>query len=379
LNPIYLDHNATTPIAPEVIETIAETAAKFWANPSSSHPLGRSACEELARRRETIARFIGADPSEIVFTAGGSEADTLALIGAARANGEKGRHILVSAVEHHAILENCHTLAEEGFDIETLPVDTDGRVRAETVEKALRNDTILVSIMHANNEVGTIQPIAEIGEQLKRRKILFHCDAAQSVGKIPVDVGNLKVDLLTCSSHKIYGPKGTGFLYVRRGTPLKPILRGGGQEGGLRSGTEDLPAIAGLAHALKLAAGRMEEERAELTHLRETFFETLAGSIKGVTRNSPKEGCLPGTLSLAVEGISSAMLLKRLDGEGICLSASAACASGSPTPSHVLSAMGIPPERAKETLRISFGRSNREEEIPRVVKVITSAVHQFRV
>lgn len=377
LNTIYLDHNATTPVAPEVIETMAETAGRFWANPSSSHSLGRSACKELARSREMIARFIGADPSEIVFTAGGSEADNLALIGAARANREKGRHILVSAVEHHAVLASCEILSGEGFEIETLPVDSQGRVRAESVAEALRDDTILVSVMHANNEVGTIQPIAEIGTQLKERGILFHSDAAQSVGKIPVDVGNMKVDLLTCSSHKIYGPKGTGFLYVRRGTPLKPILHGGGQEGGRRAGTEDLPAIAGLARALKLASEKMEEERTALTSLRENFFETLTGSVEDVTRNSPKEACLPGTLSLAIGGISSATLLLRLDERGIRLSASAACTSGSLTPSHVLTAMGVPPDRAGATLRISFGRSNREEEIPRLVEAIRSAVQEI--
>ncbi len=377
LETIYLDHNATTPIAPEVIEAIAKTAENFWANPSSGHPLGRAAANELAQYREAIARFIGAEPSEIVFTGGGSEADNLALIGAARANRQKGRHILVSAVEHHAILESCEILKAEGFQIDLLPVDNRGRVQAETVGKALRDETILVSVMHGNNEVGTIQPVSEIGAMLRERKILFHSDAAQSIGKIPVDVEKMHVDLLTCASHKIYGPKGMGFLYVREGTHLTPIIHGGSQEGGFRAGTENLPSIAGLACALKLASGRMEQEREELIHLREHFFEMLSGTVKGVDRNSPKEECLPGTLSLAIEGISSAALLDRLEGEGICLSASAACTTESTVASHVLTAMGISPERAASTLRISFGRSNREEEIPKVVEAIRTAIQEF--
>jgi len=378
LKTIYLDHNATTPIAPEVIEAMGNRAKKFWANPSSGHLAGRAAAEELARNREAIARFIGAVPPEIVFTAGGSEADNLALLGAARANRQKGRHILVSAVEHHAVLKSCEVLEGEGFEIGVLPVDGKGRVGPETVKSALRDDTILVSVMHANNEVGTIQPIAEIGKILRDRRILFHSDAAQSVGKIPVDVDAMHVDLLTCAAHKIYGPKGTGFLYVRRGISLTPLLHGGGQEGGRRAGTEDLPSIAGLACALQLASARMVQEREQLTRMRECFFEMLSGAVRGVTRNSPKEGSLPGTLSVAVEGVAGAQLPDRLSREGICLSASAACTSESVVASHVLTAMGISPERAASTLRISFGRSNREEEIPRVVKAIKSAVHQLR-
>ncbi|PIW86078.1 MAG: cysteine desulfurase NifS, partial [Nitrospirae bacterium CG_4_8_14_3_um_filter_50_41] len=270
---IYLDHNATTPVDPDVIDVMAETARRLWANPSSSHSPGLEAREELEQRRGAIARFIGAKPKEIIFTSGGTESDNLAVFGAARANQTKGRHLLVSSIEHHAVLESCKILSEQGFDVSYLPVDRDGRVDPDDVKKGIRKDTVLISVMHANNEVGTLQPIAEIGRFARESGILFHTDAAQSVGKIPVHVDDLYVDLLTGSSHKIYGPKGVGFLYVRTGTSLSPLLLGGGQERGLRSGTENLPGIAGLAKALETAKTGIQKEAVDLAKLRDSLWD----------------------------------------------------------------------------------------------------------
>ncbi len=373
---IYLDHNATTPIDPAVIEVMAETARRFWANPSSGHSQGLAAREELERGRTFVARFIGAEPSEVVFTAGGTESDNLALIGAARANQKKGKHFLVSSIEHHAVLASCEILRDDGFEIDFLPVDRYGRVDPEDVKKRIRNDTILVSVMHANNEVGTIQPVSEIGRIVKERGVLFHSDAAQSLGKIPVKVDELSVDLLTCSSHKIYGPKGLGFLYVRKGTRLSPLIVGGGQEGGIRSGTENLPGISGLAKAFEIA--KLDEEAPLLSRLRDSLFEELSHSLDGLHLNGHPGERLPGTLSFSIEGVLNSELLKMLYEQGISLSASAACATGSIKSSHVLSAMGIPLEQAAGTLRISFGRLNKDEEIPQIVESISSSVNRLR-
>ncbi len=378
LQSIYLDHNATTAVDPAVIDVMGETATHFWANPSSGHEPGRRAGEVLRLAHESIAGFIGAAPGEIIFTGGGTEADNLALLGAARARGSQGRHVVISAAEHHAILESCTVLRREGFDITELPVDRHGRVDPAHVQKALRSETVLVSIMHANNEVGTIQPVAEIGSLLRARGILFHSDAAQSIGKLPVQVDQLNVDLLTCSSHKIYGPKGVGFLYVRTGTPLVPLLVGGGQEQGLRAGTENLPGIAGLAEALEIAAQRMGAEANTLRGLRETLWEGLAGAVDGLRLNGHPTERLPGTLNFSVEGVLSSDLLALLDEAGLCVSASAACTSGSSHPSHVLAAMGVPVELAAGTLRLSLGRSNSEEQIPQIIEHIAAAVHQLR-
>lgn len=378
MNPIYLDHNATTPVDPDVINVMAETARRLWANPSSSHSPGLEASEELEQRRGAIARFIGAKPKEIIFTSGGTESDNLAVFGAARANQTKGRHLLVSSIEHHAVLESCKVLSEQGFDVSYLPVDQDGQVDPDDVKKGIRKDTVLVSVMHANNEVGTVQPIAEIGRLAMESGILFHTDAAQSVGKIPVHVDKLYVDLLTCSSHKIYGPKGVGFLYVRTGTSISPLLVGGGQEGGHRSGTENLPGIAGLAKALEIAAIGMQKEGIYLSQLRDSLFDSLSSSLDGLHLNGHMTSRLPGTLSLSIEGIKSADLIKLLNQKRIFVSASAACTAASIHPSHVLSAMGISLHRAAGTLRISLGRSTRKEDFPYIVDALSSSVNQLR-
>jgi cysteine desulfurase len=375
---IYLDHNATTPVDPKVIEVMATTSRTLWANPSSGHRLGRLSAEALANCRASIARFIAARPGEILFTSGGTEADNLALIGVSRANRDRGRHILISSVEHHAVFESCDLLQREGFDVTTLPVDETGMVNPDDAARAIDNNTILISVMHANNEVGTIQPVSEIGRIARERGVLFHTDAAQSLGKIPVNVDDLNADLLTCSSHKIYGPKGVGFLYVRRGTRLTPLLIGGGQEQGARSGTENLPGIAGLALAMEIAGEGMEAEGTRLRRFRETILKGLVDHLEGVSANGHPTDRLPGTLSLSISGIGSADLLELLNRKGVYLSASAACTTDSITPSHVLAAMGVSQKQAAGTVRISLGRTNGEADIPEVVEAITSSVKQLR-
>jgi len=378
LKQIYLDHNATTPVDPDVIDVMAETARRLWANPSSSHSPGLEAREELEQRRGAIARFIGAKPKEIIFTSGGTESDNLAVFGAARANQTKGRHLLVSSIEHHAVLESCKILSEQGFDVSYLPVDRDGRVDPDDVKKGIRKDTVLISVMHANNEVGTLQPIAEIGRFARESGILFHTDAAQSVGKIPVHVDDLYVDLLTGSSHKIYGPKGVGFLYVRTGTSLSPLLLGGGQERGLRSGTENLPGIAGLAKALETAKTGIQKEAVDLAKLRDSLWDALSRSLNGIYLNGHATSRLPGTLNLSIDGVKSSDLIPLLNQKGIFVSASAACTTSSIRPSHVLSAMGVSLRHAAGTLRISLGRSTREEDLPYIVNALSSSVNQLR-
>lgn len=378
MDPIYLDYNATTPVDPEVMAVMADTAEKHWANPSSGHRLGREAAEALATNRAAIARFVGADPDEIIFTGGGTEADNLAMTGVARANRDRGKHLLVSSVEHHAILESCDQLEREGFEIGRLPVDNLGWVNPDDVSREIRGDTILISVMHANNEVGTIEPVAEIGRIAGKRGVLFHTDAAQTVGKIPVDVDRLHVDLLTCASHKIYGPKGIGFLYARAGTALNPLLVGGGQEKHRRSGTENIPAVAGLAQALKIAEARMETEGDSLRKLRDGLHNRLTDRLDGITLNGHPTERLPGTLNISIAGVSAAELLVRLDAEGIFLSASAACTTESVHPSHVLTAMGIGERQAAGTLRISLGRATEERHIPQVADAIITTVHQLR-
>lgn len=375
---IYLDFNATTPVEPEVMAVMAETAGTYWANPSSGHRLGRQAAEALASSRGAIARFIGAEPDEIIFTAGGTEADNLAIIGVARANRHRGKHLLVSAVEHHAILESCVQLEREGFEIGRLPVDSSGRVNPDDISREIRGDTILISVMHANNEVGTIEPVAEIGRIARERDVLFHTDAAQTVGKIPVDVNRLHLDLLTCASHKIYGPKGIGFLYARDGTALAPLLVGGGQEKHRRSGTENIPAVAGLARALEIAESRLAGEGASLTKLRDGLHRRLTDGLAGITLNGHPTQRLPGTLNISIAGVRATDLILRLDAEGIFVSASAACTTDSVRPSHVLTAMGIGERQAMGTLRISLGRATEERHIPQVADAIITAVGQLR-
>ena len=374
---IYMDHAATTPVDPRVVDAMLPFFTERFGNASSVHQFGQEAREAVERAREGVARAIGARPSEIVFTSGATEADNFAILGAAWANEDRGRHIITSAVEHHAVLEPCRFLESRGFEVTYLPVDPYGRVDPDDVRRAIRPDTILISVMHANNEIGTLQPVAEIARVGRERGILVHTDAAQSVGILPVHVDALGVDLLSLSAHKRYGPKGVGALYIRRGSRVARILHGGAHERNRRAGTENVPGIVGLGAALDLALQVMEDEAARLRRLGDRLRAGLA-QIDGARLNGHPTERLPGLLSISFAGTDSESLLLALDLRGVAASSGSACTAGSLEPSHVLSAIGLPPEVAAGTLRFSLGRGTTEEEVDQVVALMPEIVAAVR-
>ncbi len=375
---VYLDHNATSPVAEEVLEAMVECYRKIPGNASSVHSFGREARDAVEGAREKVARLIGADPQEIVFTSGGTESDNTAIKGVCSALRERGNHIITSAVEHHAVLNTCDYMKRKGFEVTVLPVDEYGMVSPQAVEDAITDKTILVSIMHANNEVGTIQPIEEISRITSKHGIVFHTDAVQSVGKIPVNVDELGVDLLSLSAHKFYGPKGVGALYVRKGTRMHPLLHGGHHENNRRAGTENVQGIVGLGAAAELAMREMEEESRLLSELRDMLQEGLTSRIESVHVMGHPEKRLPNTLNVCIEYVEGESIVLGLDIEGIAVSTGSACTSGSLEPSHVLSAMGVPPELAQGSLRFSFGRNNTREDVEKVLEVLPSIVRRLR-
>lgn len=374
---VYLDHSATTPIRPEVVEAMTATLTEQFGNPSSIHSFGRAAKKLLEEAREQVALLIGARPEEIVFTSGGTEADNMAVIGTALANRKKGKHIITSAIEHHALLDSCQWLEKNGFEVTYLPVDRDGLVRVDDVLEAIRDDTILISVMHVNNEVGTIQPIEEIGKIARERGIIFHSDAVQSVGKIPVDVNELQVDLLTVSAHKIYGPKGVGCLYIRKGTRLQPIHFGGGQERKRRPGTENMPGIVGFGKACELARLDLPEEQ-KLAVLRDKLIDGLLEKIPDCRLNGHRTKRVPTNVNISIRYVEGESMLLSLDLVGIAASSGSACTSGSLDPSHVLLAMGIPHEIAHGSLRMTLGRDNTEEDVDYVLEQLPKIVERLR-
>ncbi|WP_019850928.1 cysteine desulfurase NifS [Desulfitobacterium sp. PCE1] len=376
---VYLDHSATTPVDPEVAKLMMTYYTEKYGNPSSVHSFGRDAKAALENARESVAKLLGAQPTEITFTSGGTEADNLAIIGTAEAQSKKGKHIITSAVEHHAVLETCEFLEKNGYELTIVPVNEEGLIAVEDVEKAIRPDTILITIMHANNEVGTIQPIAEIGKLARDKGIVFHVDAVQSFGKIPIDVVAMNVDLMTVSSHKIYGPKGVGALYIRKGVRVIPRIYGGGQEKKRRSGTENTPGIIGFGKACEIAAQRMEEEAAREAKLRDRLLEGIMEKIDYVKLNGPQgEKRLPGILNVSIQFIEGEALLLSLDMMGIAASSGSACTSGSLDPSHVLLAMGLTHEIAHGSLRFSFGRQSTEEDVDYVLEQLPKIVERLR-
>ncbi|AHF07451.1 cysteine desulfurase NifS [Desulfitobacterium metallireducens] len=376
---VYLDHSATTPVDPEVAQLMMTYYTEKYGNPSSVHSFGQEAKEGLEIAREQVAALIGAQENEITFTSGGTEADNLAVLGTADAQRKNGKHIITSAIEHHAVLETCEYLEKSGFELTVIPVDEEGLVDPEAVAHAIRPDTILISIMHANNEVGTIQPIAEIGKIAKEKGVTFHVDAVQSLGKIPIDVKAMNVDLLTMSSHKIYGPKGVGALYIRKGVKLSPRVYGGGQEKKRRSGTENLPGIVGFGKACELAGKRMEEEEKQLKVLRDRLMDGILEKIDYVKVNGPRgDKRLPNNVNVSVQYVEGESLLLSLDMMGIAASSGSACTSGSLDPSHVLLAMGLKHEIAHGSLRFSLGRQNTEEDIDYVLEQLPKIVERLR-
>ncbi|HBV88984.1 MAG TPA: cysteine desulfurase NifS [Desulfosporosinus sp.] len=376
---VYLDHSATTPVDPEVAAIMMTYYTEKYGNPSSVHGFGREAKQALEQARNQVAELIGAASGEITFTSGGTEADNLAILGTAEALRKKGKHIITSCIEHHAVLETCEYLEKNGFDLTVIPVDEEGIISVDALRKAIRPDTILITIMHANNEVGSIQPISEIGKLAKEQGIVFHVDAVQSLGKIPVNVEELNVDLLTVSGHKIYGPKGVGALYVRKGLRIVPLVHGGGQEKKRRSGTENTPGIIGFGKACELAGQRMADDAEHQRKLRDKLINGILERIDFVKVNGPLgEKRLPNNVNVSIRYVEGESLLLSLDMLGIAASSGSACTSGSLDPSHVLLGMGLIHEIAHGSLRFSLGRQNTEEDIDYVLEQLPKIVERLR-
>lgn len=375
---IYLDHAATTPTHPEVVKAMLPYFTDVFGNPSSIYYCGQEARGAVEEARTKVAELIGARNEEIVFTSGGTEADNYALKGVAYANEHKGDHIITTSIEHHAVMEACKFLQSKGFRITYLPVDEYGLVDPDDVKRAIADKTILISVMHANNEVGTIEPVEEIGEIAREAGVYFHTDAVQAVGHIPVNVDKLKVDLLAISAHKLYGPKGVGALYVRKGAKLVSLLHGGEQEKGRRAGTENVPAIVGLGKAAELAEEEMDKEVEQLTYLRDRLLKGLMEKIDHVRLNGHPKRRLPNNVNVSVDFVEGESMILNLDLEGICASTGSACTSSSLEPSHVLLALGVAPEQSHCSLRFTLGRENTKGDVERVLEVLPGIVAKLR-
>ena len=374
----YFDHAATTAVDEQVIKNMLPYYNIEYGNPSSMYGMGRSAKRAVEEAREKIAHIIGAKKNEIFFTSGGSESDNLAIKGIAYANREKGNHIITIKIEHHAVLETCKVLENEGFDVTYLNVDEYGFVNTEELRKSIKENTILISIMFANNEIGTIQPIKEIGEIAKQNNIIFHTDCVQAMGNCLINVDEMNIDSLSMSGHKIYGPKGIGVLYVREGVKFQKLQNGGHQENNKRAGTENVPGIIGMSVALEKAYNHFERNTKHLENLRNYFFDEIEKKIENVKINGDKVQRLPGNCNVSFKGIDGEELLMKLDQYGICASAGSACSTGSSEPSHVLTAIGLENDMATSSLRFTFGRENTKEDIEFLVKILVKLVEELR-
>ncbi len=374
---IYLDYAATTPMHPEVLEAMQLYFCEAFGNPSSIYSYGQEAKAAMEEARTKVAGVIGAREEEIVFTGSGTEADNFAIKGVAYANRNKGNHVITSAIEHHAVLETCLFLEKEGYELTYLPVDEYGMVSPDDVKKAITGKTVLISIMHANNEVGTIEPIAEIGGIAREAGVYFHTDAVQTVGHLPIDVGKLNVDLLATSAHKLYGPKGVGALYIRKGTKVTPFIHGGEQEKRRRASTENVAGIVGFGKAAELAGLEIDEEAERITGLRNRLIKGLL-EIEEVRLNGHPEIRLPNNVNISVAYVEGESMVLNLDLEGICASTGSACSSSSLEPSHVLLALGLPPELAHGSLRMTLGKWTMEDDIERVLEVLPGIITKLR-
>lgn len=376
---IYLDHNATTPMEPLVAERVAQAMRDVWGNASSIHHFGQQAKAALDQARGEVAALIGADAPEIIFTAGGTESDNIAIRGAADALEAAGRkHLVTSAIEHEAVLNTVKALAKKGWKTTIVPVDASGVVSIDRMREAITGDTAIVSVMHANNEIGTIQPIAEIAALAHEHGALFHTDAVQSTGKIPVDVRALGVDLLSIAAHKFYGPKGAGALWVKRGVRLISPITGGRQERSRRAGTENVPALAGMGVAAQAALGKMATEGPRLAALRDRLEAGILASIDGTDRNGAASPRVPNTANISIDRVEAESLLIGLDLAGIAVSSGSACSSGTLEPSHVLKAMGLPHPRTLGSIRFSFGTANTDADVDRVLEALPPLVEKLR-
>lgn len=375
---IYMDYAATTPTHPEVEKAMKPYFQEIFGNPSSIHSCGQEAKTGVEAARLKLAGFLGAKAEEIVFTSGGTESDNFAIKGVAFENESRGNHIIVSKIEHHAVLEPCHFLEKRGFNITLLPVDKHGMVDPDDVKKAITPKTILVSIMHASNEVGSIQPIAEIGKITRNAGIYFHTDAVQTVGHLPINVNELNVDLLSLSGHKFYGPKGIGAIFIRKGTRIMPFIHGGGQEEGRRGSTYNVPGIVGLGKAIEIAEREMNEEADRLIKYRDRLISGLSKKIEYLHLNGHPQKRLPNNINVTMDFVEGEATLLSLDLEGVCVSTGSACSSESLEPSHVLTAMQIPPEQARCSLRFTLGKWTSEAEIERVLMLLPEIVAKLR-
>lgn len=375
---IYFDHSATTAVDEKIVEAMLPYFSEKFGNASSIHSFGRAAKVALEEARENVADFCRAHANEIYFTGGGTESDNMAILGVAHQLADKGKHIITSQIEHHAVLHACEYLGKNGFDITYLKPDEYGTIHPEVVAKAVRKDTILISIMHANNEVGTISDINKIGEIARENKVLFHTDAVQTFGKLPIDLAKLPVDLMSMSGHKIYGPKGIGCLFVRKGIKLQPIVFGGVHEKNRRPGTENIPGIVGFAKAVELCKKNLGKEEDKICQIRESLFQKITGLIPRVRLNGHPHNRLAGLLNLTFEGIEGEALLLSLDLKGVAASSGSACTSGSVDPSHVLRAMGVKPELAQSSIRFSLGRANTQDDVDYTAEALVEIVERLR-
>ena len=375
---IYLDHAATTPVHPDVLKTMLPYFTEKFGNPSTIYSYGQEAKAAVEDARASVAALISAEPEEIVFTSGGTESDNFALEGVAFANEKRGNHIITSSVEHHAVLETCKFLEKRGYYVTRLPVDGCGMVDPDAVKKAITPKTILVSVMNANNEVGTIEPIAEIGKITREAGVVFHTDAVQTTGHVPTDVNEFGVDLLSMSAHKLYGPKGIGALYIRKGKGLIPFMHGGEQEKRRRAGTENVPGIVGFGRAAEIARKEMPKELKRLTAMRDKLISGILERIENTRLNGHPVSRLPNNVNITIDFVEGESMCLNLDMEGICASTGSACSSGSLEASHVLLAMGLRHEQAHGSLRFTMGKWNTEDEIEQVITALISTVARLR-
>lgn len=375
---IYMDHSATSPVDPEVFEAMKPYFTDSFGNASTLYSLGREGKKAMESAREEVASIIGAETKEIIFTSGGTESDNIAILGTAYKLKRKGNHIITSDIEHPAVDETCKYLEKNGFKITYLPVYKDGIVKVKDLENAITDKTILITIMHANNEIGTMQPIAEIGKIARENKIYFHTDAVQTVGKIPINVDDLNVDMLSLSAHKLYGPKGVGALYMKQGVRIEPIMYGGGHEKGIRPGTENVPGIVGLGKACSIAKENLQRDAQRLISLRDMLIDGVLSEIEESYLNGHKTKRLPNNANFRFTGIEGESLILHLDGKGIATSTGSACSSTKLEPSHVLMAIGLKEVEAHGSLRISLGHENTEEDIIYTISAIKEVVEKLR-
>ena len=375
---IYMDHSATSPVDPEVFEAMTPYFTEGFGNASTLYKLGRDAKMAMETARKQVASLINAEPKEIIFTSGGTESDNIAIKGTVYRLKNKGNHIITSNIEHPAVTETCKYLEKNGFEVTYVPVDKEGLVHPEDVEKAITDKTVLITIMHANNEIGTIQPIAEIGKIAREHGIYFHTDAVQSVGKIPVDVKSMNVDMLSLSSHKLYGPKGIGALYIKKGVRLEPIIHGGGHERGLRPGTENVPAIVGLGKACEISEKNLDKDMEHLKKLRDKLIDSVLEQNEEAYLNGHRTQRLPGNVNFRFTGIEGESLILHLDSKGIAASTGSACSSIKLEPSAVLMAIGLKEVEAHGSLRLTLGRENTEEDVDYTIKTIKEVVDTLR-